>query len=242
LIKGIIFDLGHTLIRLSRDWQVVAQEGAEAMAEWYFKKKHIKVEAAALIEAFSAARAAGYELAQQTHAEVLTEQSLRDALTKIEAPASARAFVEAAVKIYFEPEEAAWQAYPDAVDSLKQLKEQYRLGLYSNATDDKLIQRLVNRHKFRPLLSPTFSSAGWGWRKPKREAFELIAGRWGLAHEEIVVVGDTLNADILGAQNAGMPAILVTMDEAPSNVHNRHIQPTASAASLAELPALIGQL
>jgi len=52
----------------------------------------------------------------------------------------------------------------------------------------------------------------------------------------------TLNADILGAQNAGMPAILVTMDEAPSNAEQRHIQPTAVVETLSALPEIIAQL
>jgi putative hydrolase of the HAD superfamily len=114
--------------------------------------------------------------------------------------------------------------------------------LYSNATDDKLIQRLVNQGGLRPWLSPTFSSAGWGWRKPKPEPFQLIARRWGFSPAEVVMVGDTLMADIQGAQNAGMPGILVTMDEAPSNAANRHIQPTAVAETLSALPEIIAQL
>lgn len=243
MIKGIIFDLGNTLIYMTRGWEEVAQEGAQAMANWYLKKKHIKLNAGALIEVFLAERAQGYALAQQTQQEIPVGQYLRQALKKIEAPALASAFVEAAIKTCFEPEENAWQVYPDAVNILKQFKRQrYELGLYSNATDDKCVQRLINRHKLRPFLSPTFSSAGWGWRKPKPEPFRLIAQRWNLPPEQVVVVGDTLNADILGAQNAGMASVLVTMHEAPSNDNHRHIQPTAVARTLSELPQLISQL
>lgn len=243
MIKGIIFDLGFTLLRFSDDWDAVSRTGAEAMVTWFFKKKRIKIDGPALIDAFLNERVAGRELAEQTHLEVLARQSLHKALEKIDAPASTRPLVEAAIKIYFEPEEAAWQSYPEAVEMLKLLKSQgYRLGLYSNATDDALVQRLINRNGLRPWLSPTFSSAGWGWRKPQPEPFDLIARRWGLDPPEIVVVGDTLEADILGAQNAGMSSILVTMDEAPSNAHHRHIQPSAVAASLSELPEIIGQL
>ncbi|MBI1880478.1 MAG: HAD family hydrolase [Chloroflexi bacterium] len=243
MIKGIIFDLGNTLLHFTGNLQSVEREGAEAMADWYLKKKHIKLDGPALVETFLAARIAGRAVAQKTHMEVTAQQSLREALQKIEAAATAEALAEAAVKVYFAPEEMAYQAYPDAVDTLKKLKSQgYRLGLYSNATDDKLIQRLVNQGSLRPCLSPTFSSAGWGWRKPKPEPFQLIAGRWGLSPAEVVIVGDTLNADILGAQNAGMPSILVTMDEAPSNAAHRHIQPTAVAETLFALPEIIAQL
>ena len=228
---------------MTRAWDTVVREGAEALATWYLKKKHIKLNSAALIETFIDERQAGYKIALQTQSEVLARETLRNALAKIEAPASTGAIVEAALKIYFGPEEETYQPYPDAVDTLKSLKKQgYRLGLYSNATDDPLVQRLINRNGLRPWLSPTFSSAGWGWRKPKREPFDLIAQRWGLPPQEVVVIGDTLQADILGAQNAGMKSILVTMNEAPSNADNGHIQPMAVAKNLSVLPEIIARL
>lgn len=243
MIKGIIFDLGNTLLRFTGDWIDVPRAGAEAMATWYFKSKRIKIDGPALVDAFLRERAAAYRQANETHAEILAQTSLQNALEKIDAPARTKAMIEAALKIYYELEEEYWQPYDDAVETIKQLHQQgYRLGLYSNASDDPLIQRLINRNHLRPWLSPIFSSAGCGWRKPRREPFDLIAGRWGLPPDQIVMVGDTLNADILGAQNAGMPGILVTMDEAPSNAENRHIQPTAVAERLSDIPEIIRQL
>jgi putative hydrolase of the HAD superfamily len=145
------------------------------------------------------------------------------------------------VRVYFGPEEAAWTAYPDARTTLKQLYEGgYRLGLLSNATDDPLIQRVVNRLEFRPWLSPVFSSAGLGLRKPLRDPFDLVLSRWNLSPEAAVMVGDTLDADILGAHNAGMRSVLVTADEAPGNeAHRGRIVPDASITRLSELPGLL---
>jgi FMN phosphatase YigB (HAD superfamily) len=241
VIKGIIFDLGHTLIYATGNWHSIALAGAEAMADWYMKKKHIKLDSAALIDTFLAEREASRRTASQTQQEIVAQESLRQALKKIEAPASTGAVVEAAIKIFFGPEEDIWQLYPDTVETLKQLKSRgYRLGLYSNATDDFLIQRLVNRNGLRPYLSPTFSSAGWGWRKPRREGFDLIAQRWGLPLETVVVVGDDLEADIQGAQNAGMPGILLAREGVTSD--HSAIRPTAVIRSLSELPAAIEQL
>jgi putative hydrolase of the HAD superfamily len=244
LIKGIIFDLGSTLIRFTGDWPTLNRTSAEAMADWYLKKKHIKLNSEALVEAFLSGQSAGQELARTTQTEALTVDILKEALQQIDAPAPAFAgiILEAAVKIYYEPIEPAWQIYPEAVDTLKALAPQYRLGLYSNAPDDAHVQRMVNRTKLRPWLSPVFSSAGWGWRKPMREPFEMIAAKWGLQPAEIVMVGDSLDADIQGATHAGMRSILVTMDEPTYNDDNRHIHPTATAGSLAALPAIVAGL
>ncbi len=237
MIKGIIFDLGHTLFRFTSDWETVSQTGAEAMAAWY-KKKRIKLDVPAFVDAFLSARTAGWETATQTQAEVTAQQSLHKALEKVGAPPAAKspAMLQSALKICFESEEAVWQLYPDALSTLKQLNQaDYQLGLFSNATDDAFIQRLINKSGLRPWLSPTFSSAAWGWRKPRPEPFALIARRWSLHPSQVAMVGDTLAADILGAQNAGMTAILATMDEHPTNITNRHIKPDQTIACLADL-------
>lgn len=247
MIKGIIFDAGDTLIRLTADSEAVSRAGAQEMATWYLKKKHVKLDAEALVAAFEAEREAGYARAVETQTEVLAEDCLRAALKKIDAPVSAGAFVEAAIKVYFGPSEAAWHPFPDAVGTLQQLHAGgYRLGLYSNASDDKQVQRIINKSKLRPWLSPTFTSAGTGWRKPRPNGFHLIARRWGLDPAEIVVVGDSLSADILGAHNAGMRGILVgvvTVTNAPPFKAGTHpIHPDAVIAHLSDLPGLLTQL
>jgi putative hydrolase of the HAD superfamily len=239
-IRGIIFDLGSTLMYFDGDWEDVVGRGAANMAAFFIRKR-VKLDEAALAEAFITERRAGREVAYRTDREVTCAESLRAALEKVSAPPQAGALVPEAVRVYFEPEEAAWKAYPDAKATLKHLIQQgYRLGLLSNATDDAFIQRLVNRLELRPWLSPTFSSAGLGIRKPLREPFDLILSRWNLSSTSVVMVGDTLDADILGAHNAGMRGILIAANEAASNDdHRGTIVPDATIPALSELPALI---
>jgi HAD superfamily hydrolase (TIGR01549 family) len=239
-VRGIIFDLGSTLMYFDGEWEEVLSRGlADMMA--FFRGKRVKLNEAALVEAFIAERRAGREVAYRTQREVTCAESLQAALEKIEAPPEAFALLAGAVRIFFERKEAAWKVYPDAKTTLKRLFRQgYRLGLLSNATDDAFIQRLVNRLGVRPWLSPTFSSAGLSFRKPLREPLDLILVRWNLPPESVIMVGDTLNADILGAHNTGMRGVLITADEAPWNDEDREtIIPDATIAALSELPRLI---
>jgi HAD superfamily hydrolase (TIGR01549 family) len=239
-VRGIIFDLGSTLMYLDGTWEDVIGRGLAALAA-FFTLKRVKLDEAALGEAFLAERRAGREVAYRTDREVTCATSLRAALEKVAAPPEAFAWVAEGVRVYFGPEEAAWKAYPDARATLKCLFQQgYRLGLLSNATDDPFIQRLINRLGLRPWLSPTFSSAALGLRKPLREPFDLILSRWDLPPEAVIVVGDTLNADILGAHNAAMRGVLITADEPSSNgEHRETIVPDATIAALTELPGLL---
>ncbi|GAB4538104.1 MAG: hypothetical protein Kow0063_25590 [Anaerolineae bacterium] len=239
-VRGVIFDLGSTLMYFDGDWEDVISRGVADMLA-FFRRKRVKLHESSLAETFIAERQAGRELAYHTHREVTCLDSLLAALEKTKAPPEAFPLAAEAVRVYFGPEEAAWKAYPDAKATLKHLSEQgYRLGLLSNATDDAFIQRLVNRLGLRPWLSPTFSSAGLGWRKPLREPFDLILSRWNLPPETVIMVGDTLNADIQGAHNSGMRAVLITADESPSNdTYRETIQPDASIATLSELAGVI---
>lgn len=239
-MKGVIFDLGHTLMAFRGDWPAVERAGAEAMAAWLTEKKRVKLDVQALVETFLAERKVSEQEAAAAQREVTIGQTLARTLDKIGAPAEAQAHVATAVREYFGPEEAAWQAYSDAVDTLRTLyRRDLRLGILSNATDDALVQRLVNQLYLRPWIAPVFSSAALPWRKPRPEPFLLIAQRWGLAPEEVVVVGDTLATDILGAANAGMKSVLITRDESPGNDQHRHIRPDATVERLAELPATL---
>lgn len=239
-IRGIIFDLGSTLMYFDGDWEDVVGRGATAMAT-FFTRKRIRLDEAALAETFIAERQAGRQMAYRTDREVTCAESLQAALEKVGAPLEAFALIPEAARVYFSPEEAAWKAYPDAKTTLKHLFQQgYRLGLLSNATDDPFIQRLVNRLELRPWLSPTFSSAGLGLRKPLPKPFDLILSRWNLPPESVIMVGDTLNADILGAHNVGMRGVLITADESPRNdEHRKTIIPDATIAALRELPDLL---
>ena len=53
------------------------------------------------------------------------------------------------------------------------------------------------------------------------------------------MVGDTVEADILGAHNAGMIGILIKRE---GKMSSSPVQPAATIDQLAELPALLKQL
>ena len=246
-IRGILFDLGGTLMTFTGDWEEVQRRGAVQMAA-FFRQRRIAVDEEQLVHIFLAERQAGFARATATQREVLAKECLRIALEKTAAPPAAFDMISEATRVYFAPEEAAWQAFPDAKDTLRQLaalrssdgQPVYRMGVLSNATDDAIIQRLVNRLELRPWLSPVWTSAGLGLRKPRREVFEALLARWQLPPESVVMVGDRLEIDILGAQQVGMRTVLITADDVPSNqLYRDSIVPDATIQRIGELPTLL---
>ncbi len=240
-VRGVIFDLGDTLMYFDAVWDDVVNRAMAGKMAAFFTHKRIELDETGLVETFFAERQAGRAVAERTNLEVTCGASLRAALEKIQAPSAAFHLIPEAVRIYFKRSEATWTLYPDALATLRHLYRQgYRLGALSNATDDPLIQRIVNRLGLRPWLSPVFTSAGLGVRKPLRAPFDLVLSRWGLPPEAVVMVGDTLRADIAGAHAAGMRAVLVTAGEAKlKDEPCPPIVPEASISALSQLPGLL---
>jgi HAD superfamily hydrolase (TIGR01549 family) len=206
-IRGVIFDLGHTLMRLESTWPEVFQRGAADLAA--FMAKHCpRLDGKAFAKALLDRRAEGYAQAKETMREVTAEDSMRWTFSRFGQHDPEPKLVSGAIDAFFAYEETRWFAFPEALPVLRALAERgLRLGMFSNATHDPLIQRLVDRFGFRPWLDPALSSAGTGIRKPDPAAFALILAAWGLPAESVVMVGDTLDADILGAWQAGMGSV-----------------------------------
>ena len=74
-IKGIIFDLGHTLMYLDSTWPVVWQHGT-ADLEAFLEEQELTIDAKAFTQAFLERRADGFELAKATLREMTAEDSM----------------------------------------------------------------------------------------------------------------------------------------------------------------------
>jgi len=125
-------------------------------------------------------------------------------------------------------EDNLWsQLLPGAVESLSVLKGAgMRLAVISNAegTIDALLQSLGLRDSFEFVLDSTVV----GIAKPDPRIFKLALDRFGLPENRVVMVGDSLAADVHGAWSAGIAAALID----PLNLH-----PTCAAPRFDDLLA-----
>lgn len=72
--------------------------------------------------------------------------------------------------------------------------------------------------------------------KPSREFYHLACSSMGIQPEETVMIGDDIESDILGAQKAGLRAILVKTGKFSPNDLTRGIKPDKIIDSIADLP------
>lgn len=249
-ICGVIFDLGHTLMHLSSPWPEIFERGVADLAT-FINGQGLGLDGEAFARALLDRRREGFAQARETMREVTARDAMCRTFAHFGLPHPDPALVDAAIEAFFAYEETCWFADPLALPLLQELAGRgMRLGLFSNATHDPFIQRQVDRFGFRPWLDPALSSAGVGVRKPDPAAFAPFGEAWNLPPALLAVVGDTLDADILGAQRAGMRGVWL---RSPERVRQEgggyddagrpdQIVPDATIGNLEELPACLEQL
>lgn len=245
-ILGVVFDLGHTLMHLDGTWPEMFEQGVADLAA-FLADQGLEVDGEAFARALLARRSEGFVRAKETRREVTAEESMCWTFARFGLADPTPALVEGAIDAFFAYEEAHWYADPEALPLLHGLAEQgLRLGLYSNATDDRFIQRLVDDLGLRPWLDPTLSSAGTGIRKPDPSAFALMLEAWGLAPGSVLMVGDNLEADILGAKLAGMRCVWFPSRkdarQEGEGASSEDLEPDAIIDRLALLPGVLSTL
>jgi putative hydrolase of the HAD superfamily len=242
-IKGVIFDLGNTLMYLDHQWTDVINQGSRDLAA-FMVGQGFEINPVQFADDFVSLRESLWVRARERQVEYAADYTLMTFLTHLGYREVSNALIEEALSVFFAFEESYWLPYPQSQDTLRQLSERgYRLALISNATYDPLIQRLVDKGDLRRWLDVSLSSAGVGVRKPAPQIFQKVLDHWGFGPSQVVMVGDTLQFDVLGAQSAGMKGILATWDLHPNfDLGNEDIVPDATADSLSHLIEVITSL
>lgn len=240
-IKAVIFDLGNTLIYFDGAWPKVMQSADQELLR-HLQGQGFDLDARAFTSRFRAALNAYYVERDSEFIEHTTAYVLRQVLADFGFPDLDDEILAPALQSLYAVSQAHWLVEDDTLATLQALHSQgYSLGVISNAADDRDVQTLVDKTGTRPYLDFVLSSAACGIRKPNPGIFKLGLAHWELAASEVAMVGDTLGADILGAQHAGLFSIWITRRaEAPGNRdHAETITPDARIDTLAELPALL---
>jgi putative hydrolase of the HAD superfamily len=200
--------------------------------------------AAAFLNRLSAKYAEFDRQRQTDWVEYTTEWILTSTLAELGAPPPSPEVLAEALRAYYAFSETQWTPMPGVHETLQRLRgEGFRLAIISNASDAGNVQRLIDNADLRGYFDPIIISAAVGLRKPNPKIFDQVLGPWGFKPAECVMIGDTLGADILGAQLAGLRHIWLTAqaDHPANRAHRGQIRPEAEAASLPELVPLIQQ-
>jgi putative hydrolase of the HAD superfamily len=114
--------------------------------------------------------------------------------------------------------------------------------MISNTSDDKNVQQLVDRWELRSFFETIVTSAGCGFRKPDERIFRIAMDHFGVSPEQVAMVGDSLEADILGANQMGIYSIWITRRIDLPGEGKLSIQPQAVIPTLELLPGLLADI
>lgn len=98
--------------------------------------------------------------------------------------------------------------YTEVLEELPKLKNEYRLVLISN-TDCFSVQQVMDKFKLAPLFDHHYFSYDIHLIKTDKDFFKRVLTEVNATPEECIMVGDSIQSDILPAKRAGIKVILV---------------------------------
>jgi HAD superfamily hydrolase (TIGR01493 family) len=128
---------------------------------------------------------------------------------------------------------------------LASLAVDHRLGLCSNFSHGETARAILDAAGLTEHFQALVISEDLGIRKPRPEIFESVARALDLAPDEILHVGDNLQADVGGAAACGMRTVWLTRQiEDPDALLARYAGPPPDFAleDLTDLPVLVARL
>ena len=244
LIRAVIFDLGNTLMYpIASDlWPEVIQRGNQALMD-HLCDLNILTECDTFMFDFNQRLHQYYDERDKEMVETSTFLVLKELLAEKGYTNVPDSVIRESLDAHYAVTQKNWQLEDDAIDCLDTLQqEKYKLGLVSNAGDHRDVLQLVEKFGLESYFEFILTSAGCGYRKPHQTIFQLALENVNAPAENVAMVGDTLNADILGANQVGMYSIWITRRTDFPPDKTLPIQPRAIIKSLGELPNLLREL
>jgi len=200
--KHVFFDLDRTLWDFEKNAQ-------EAYTEIY-EKYNLRHRGVASIEAFTQSYLMHNDVLWALYRDGKIEKeylrSRRFELTLIDFGIEDFGLAEQIGMDYVTISPQKTNLFPNSIEILKYLSGKYCLHIITNGFEEVQFKKLKNS-KLDIYFNHVITSEEAGCKKPDSGIFEYAFQMTGAKPEESIMVGDDIEVDIVGAQNAGMDAI-----------------------------------
>jgi len=205
-INAIFFDLGDTLMVHNEPWGNVLTRASKKMElfgveqGWINPDRRFGDEFLRLLKEYYLRR--DRDLIESTTVKLLREILNNDQISD--------KHLKILLDVFYSETRENWSAHPHAIQVLSFLSNKgYSLGLISNAADRDDVDQLLDRFKFAQFFKLVLTSADVGYRKPHPFIFKRALREMKSNPENTLMIGDRLDADIIGALRLGLKAIWV---------------------------------
>ena len=198
-ITDIFFDLDHTL------WDF--EKNSALTFEKILKEHQIDIDVPQFLEVYVPTNLSYWKLYRE---EQITKDELRYQRLKTVFDALQFEIVddkfESLAEAYIDQLSNNNHLFPNTVEILDYLRPQYRLHIITNGFQEIQEKKLKNAkiyHYFDQIIDSDMA----GVKKPNPKIFQMALQKAGTVAETSLMIGDSLEADILGAMSFGMHAI-----------------------------------
>ncbi len=206
-IKAIGFDLFNTLITIN---PTTLAEATDRLIQ-SLRHSGFTIEEESFITAYREMALKHIKQARQdgreTHNRFWVSDALSDGRRTI-APDDLR--VGEAIEQYFSAFYDKCHLIPGTTTMLENLKRRYPLGLLSNFTHGPAARKILKQTGLNSYFKTILISGELGYRKPNPLVFRTLTEQLGTHKANTLYVGDDPDADIHGAQQAGLQPIWTT--------------------------------
>jgi HAD superfamily hydrolase (TIGR01662 family) len=248
MLKAVLFDLDQTLI----DWDHVEQPWEEYqyrrilnVFDFVSENLFALKDADQFFEIYLAEMTGAWQHGSRTLRAPDVAVILADTLKASGVPEN-RLDMDRVMAAYDWQPPAGERAYPDALEVLPELRAQgIELGVVTNSAHPMIYRdrELQAIGLFDLFPRCRVSAVDVGYLKPHRTIFQRALDILDVSADEAVFVGDSLLADIAGAQSAGMHAVWRSSGQPRSandpKEDEREIVPDATIVTLHDLPPLL---
>ena len=121
-------------------------------------------------------------------------------------------------------------------------KDGYRIGMIANG-DSTGARNIMNSTGLQDYFDAIIISEEVGIEKPDKRVFQVALDKLGVEAENTVMVGNRIDADIVGANRVGMKSVWFRWnDRYPEIVSSEEERPDSIIKSLAELPGILSSV
>ncbi len=145
-----------------------------------------------------------------------------------------------------EPKLSVPKLFPHVKEVIHRLANQYTLAIVSNTVKDESqdLREILKAVELESYFEVILASAEEGVRKPDPEIFSRVLNRLGLASHEVLMIGNRISRDILGANRSGIRSILICHEDETHHLddktaRNNNERPYATIYSFLELEQVI---
>ncbi|MEM8508205.1 MAG: YjjG family noncanonical pyrimidine nucleotidase [Bacteroidota bacterium] len=211
VVSDVFFDLDHTLWDFEANSKLTFQK--------IFDKERIDIDLERFLQYYVPINLEYWKLyrEEKVSKEELRYQRLRKSLDATGVSLGDEQIHTLAIA-YIEYLSSFNHMIPGTLDILKYLKPNYRLHIITNGFQEIQEKKLRNagiRHYFQVVVNSEMA----GVKKPNPRIFQLALEKANVAAQNAIMIGDNLEADILGAQRLGIHTLHLNVNGEDNHAH-----------------------